>query len=40
MLTNEEKEWLNNYHKIVFEKLSPYLSEEEVKFLEGETREI
>lgn len=40
MLTNEEKEWLNNYHKTVFEKLSPYLSEEEVKFLEGETREI
>lgn len=40
MLTNEEREWLNNYHKTVFEKLSPYLSEEEVKFLESETRKI
>lgn len=40
MLTNEEREWLNNYHKTVFEKLSPYLNEEEIKFLESETREI
>lgn len=40
MLTSEEKEWLNNYHNTVFEKLSPYLNEEEVKFLKEETREI
>lgn len=40
MLTNEEKDWLNNYHKIVFEKLSPYLNDEEIEFLKVQTREI
>lgn len=29
MLTNEEIEWLNNYHQTVYEKLSPDLNEEE-----------
>jgi Xaa-Pro aminopeptidase len=38
MLTLEEKEWLNNYHKTVFKKLSPYLSKSEVEFLQEETR--
>lgn len=40
MLTNEERDWLNNYHKIVFEKLSPYLDDEEIEFLKVQTREI
>ena len=40
MLTSEEKDWLNNYHKMVFEKLSPYLDEEEKEFLTEETRKI
>lgn len=40
MLTLEEKEWLNNYHKTVFEKLSPYLNEDEVNFLKNETRGV
>ena len=40
MLTAEEKEWLNNYHEIVFNKLSPLLNEEEVNFLRKETRSI
>lgn len=40
MLTNEEKDWLNNYHKTVFEKLSPYLNAEEVEFLKVQTREV
>ncbi|GAB6168640.1 aminopeptidase P family protein [Clostridium carnis] len=40
MLSNEEKEWLNNYHKTVFNKLSPYLNKEEVDFLKYQTREI
>jgi len=26
MLTNDEKNWLNNYHKEVYQKLSPYLN--------------
>lgn len=40
MLSSEEKEWLNNYHEMVFGKLSPYLSEEEKEFLKHETRTI
>ncbi|MBE6053431.1 MAG: aminopeptidase P family protein [Clostridium sartagoforme] len=40
MLSVQEKDWLNEYHKVVFEKLSPYLSEEEKEFLKNETREI
>ncbi|WP_195263858.1 aminopeptidase P family protein [Clostridium sp. 1001275B_160808_H3] len=40
MLTNEEKDWLNNYHKTVFEKLNPYLNDEEKEFLKIQTREI
>ena len=40
LLTFEEKKWLNDYHKIVFEKLSPYLNEEEIEFLKNETKEI
>ena len=40
MLTSEEKEWLNNYHETVFNKLSPFLNEDEVNFLKEETRSI
>lgn len=40
MLTKEEVKWLNNYHKDVYEKLSPYLNDEEKKWLKKETREI
>lgn len=40
MLTQEEKDWLNNYHKIVFEKISPKLNEEERDWLKIYTREI
>lgn len=40
ILTEEEKNWLNNYHKTVFEKLNSYLSKDEVEFLKQETREI
>ncbi|WP_373899380.1 aminopeptidase P family protein [Haloimpatiens sp. FM7315] len=40
MLNEEEKNWLNNYHKMVYKKLSPYLSNEENKWLAHETREI
>lgn len=40
LLSPEEKKWLNDYHKTVFEKLSPYLDEEEVEFLRHETRSI
>ena len=40
MLTEKERNWLNSYHKKVYEKLSPYLSEEERQWLKEETREI
>jgi Xaa-Pro aminopeptidase len=37
MLSAEEKEWLNNYHSLVFEKLSPELSEDEKAWLREKT---
>ena len=40
MLTAEEKQWLNDYHKDVFNRLSPYLNEEERQWLKEETRDI
>ncbi|MGN0027330.1 MAG: aminopeptidase P family protein [Clostridium sp.] len=40
MLSPEEKNWLNDYHSMVYEKLSPYLNEEEKEFLKYETRII
>ena len=40
MLTNEEIEWLNNYHQIVYEKLSPNLNEEEKVWLQEVTASI
>ena len=40
LLDEEEREWLNNYHRTVYEKLSPFLNEEERDFLEKETKEI
>lgn len=40
LLTAEEKAWLNNYHKTVFEKLSTYLQGEELEYLRQATEEI
>ena len=40
LLSGFEIDWLNNYHKEVFEKVSPYLDEEEKKWLKNETRSI
>jgi Xaa-Pro aminopeptidase len=40
LLTPQEKTWLNNYHKTVFEKLSLYLQGEDLEFLKTSTREI
>ena len=40
LLTIEEKSWLNNYHKTVFEKLSIYLKGEELEYLKKATVEI
>ncbi len=40
MLTNSEKQWLNNYHQEVYTKLALYLNEEERGWLREETKEI
>lgn len=40
MLTEIEKEWLNNYQQKVFETLSPYLDEPCKNWLLGETEKI
>lgn len=40
MLTESEKQWLNNYHKEVYVKLAPYLNEEEKVWLQEETKAI
>ncbi len=40
MLTEQEKDWLNNYHKEVYDKLSPLLNEAERAWLRHETRAI
>lgn len=37
LLTSEEKAWLNNYHEIVFTKLSPYLEGEDLEYLKAAT---
>ena len=40
MLSKEEIEWLNEYHKRVYDVLSPHLDEEERKWLLAETAAI
>ncbi len=40
LLTKPEKEWLNNYHQMVFEKLSPYLKGDDLEFLKEYTKKI
>jgi Xaa-Pro aminopeptidase len=40
MLTSEEKNWLNTYHKEVYDKLYPYLNQEEEEWLKKETRSV
>jgi len=40
LLTRHEKDWLNNYHKETYEKLSPLLNDDEKQFLKEFTRAI
>lgn len=39
-LTSQERKWLNDYHRQVCEKLSPYFEGRELAWLEDATREI
>ena len=40
MLSAREHAWLNKYHQIVYEKISPFLNEEEKAWLKEKTTEI
>ena len=40
LLSEDERIWLNEYHQQVFDKISPYLNEEEKEWLAYETRAI
>lgn len=40
MLNEHERQWLNDYHKRVFEELSPFLDDEEKQWLREKTKEI
>ena len=40
LMTDKEIEWLNNYHTMVFEKLSPHINEEEKAWLKEKTKHI
>ncbi len=40
LLTYKEKKWLNDYHKLVYDKISPFMNEEEKEWLKEYTRAI
>lgn len=40
IMTSEEIEWVNGYHKQVYDRLSPLLSDEEKKWLEEKTSPV
>lgn len=40
IMTKKEKELLNSYHQMVYEKLSPYMEQEEKEWLKTYTREV
>ena len=39
-MNDQEIEWLNNYHELVYNKLSSYLNEEEKLWLKTQTRKV
>ena len=38
MLTADEVQWLNDYHQLVFDRLSPHLNDEEKTWLREATK--
>lgn len=40
LLSEEEKNWLNEYHQVVYEKTYPFLTPEEAKWLKEKTKSI
>lgn len=39
-MNREEKAYLNYYHKLVYDKIAPFLNDEEKQWLKGYTREV
>ena len=40
LLSKDEKDWLNDYHQTVFEKLSPHLKPAEIRWLKRQCRKM
>jgi Xaa-Pro aminopeptidase len=40
MLSEDQRNWLNSYHKKVYEELSPFLGEAEKQWLADKTRSV
>jgi len=40
LLNQDEKDWLNNYHRLVWDRLSPFMSDEEKKWLKHQCSSI
>jgi Xaa-Pro aminopeptidase len=40
MMTEEEIQWLNDYHQTVYNRLSPYLNEKETEWLRHACRPL
>lgn len=40
LLTKEEMDWLNAYHERIYQEVSPYLREEEKRWLQAKTKRI
>ena len=40
LMTNDELDWLNEYHRQAYEKISPLVSEDARRWLEGATKEL
>ena len=40
LLTSQEKQWLNDYHQMVYEKISPYLNDQEKETFKEYTKEL
>ena len=40
LLNQDEIDWINNYHKLVYKKTNKYLNEKEKNYLKEITKEI
>jgi Xaa-Pro aminopeptidase len=40
LLNQDEKDWLNNYHRLVWDRLSPFISDEEKEWLKHQCSSI